>query len=114
MTLAETEELSRSTTQKALHDLRQHLAEHPSVANRFMDGLREAGKKDEAQLTSRFLDGDYPGVPYTVEKKETALGAWQTLGGVWSSGIAVVVALAVGGGLLVYASSQEGEGVQDL
>jgi len=110
MTLAETEELSKSTTAQALADLRQHLAENPTVANRLMDTLRESGKRDEAQLTSRFLEGDYPGVPYTVQKE----GGEEKKG--WSMLVVLMVVVAVavvGGGLYVF-TSQEGVGRQDL
>ena len=110
MTLAETEELSKSTTAQALADLRQHLAENPSVANRLMDTLRESGKKDEAQLTSRFLEGDYPGVPYTVQKEEEEGGkrGWGLLA------LMVLVVVAVVGFGVYVVTSQEGIGRQDL
>eukprot|EP01032_Pedospumella_encystans_P008122 gene8122-9674_t len=110
MTLAETEELSKSTTAQALADLRQHLAENPSVANRLMDTLRESGKKDEAQLTSRFLEGDYPGVPYTVQKEDEEGGkrGWGLLA------LVVVVLVAVVGFGVYVVNSQEGVGRQDL
>lgn len=111
MTLEETEVLSKSTTAQALADLRQHLAENPSVANRLMDTLRESGKKDEAQLTSRFLEGDYPGVPYTVQKSEEEgkSAGWKYLLGV----LVVAVGVMVVGGVYVL-NAQDNGGRQDL
>lgn len=110
MTLSETETLSKSTTTKALSELRQHLAENPSVAHRLIDTLRESGKKDEAQLTSRFLDGNYPGVPYTVQKneaKEKGRGWWVML-----AATVVVVAVVVVGVFVL--NAQDGGSKQDL
>lgn len=72
---------------------------------RLIDTLRESGKKDEASLTTRFMDGEYPGVPYTVEKSSVEARG----GGVWKYVALVVVAVVGGGAYLLSANA-----VQDL
>ena len=67
---------------------------------RLIDTLRESGKKDEASLTARFLDGEYPGVPYTVEKDAAEAGG----SAVWKY-VALVVVVLVGGGVCVVSAN---------
>lgn len=81
MSMAEAEALGKSHTKLALQQLRAHLEEHPAALDGMLDRLREGGKKDEAQLVSRFVHGKYPGVPYTTvldseEVGEKSDGMW--------------------------------------
>lgn len=94
--MAEAEALGKAHTKIALQQLRTHLEEHPAALDVMLDKFREGGKKDEAQLVSRFVSGKYPGVPYTVESdagEGADGGGWSTLFTVF---VGVVLALAAG------------------
>lgn len=94
MTMAEAEALGKTHTKIALQQLRTHLEEHPAALDMVLDKFREGGKKDEAQLVSRFVSGKYPGVPYTVESDigEGAEGnGWSTLFMIFVGAVLVAV-----------------------
>ena len=109
--MAEAEALGKAHTKLALEKLRLHLEDHPAALDGVLDRLREGGKKDEAQLVSRFVSGKYPGVPYTVEGEEEAeVRGWSTVFSV----CAAVVVVAVGAVLVSVVQQQAGQLNSDL
>ena len=89
--MEEAAELSRRTTQKALDDLQQHLAQDPLLLNEMADKLFEGGRRDQSYLLRRFARNAYPGRPYTQNEDDKDAGASKWLSG--NLGYALIVAL---------------------
>lgn len=108
--MAEAEALGKSHTKIALEKLRVHLEQHPAALDGVLDRLREGGKKDEAQLVSRFVQNTYPGVPYTVAGGEEGP---EVRG--WSAAFTVLVgAVLVAAGAAAVSLAQSGAEPRNL